>query len=146
MVYAKYMKKQMCLIFWMLGIGAWAAPDLVYHQLPPNCHLVHMGTSWIIQDAKGFFVGYYTPAPPPATYVPQSRPAPSARIPSSSASDYADSSGYNSYGYGSYAQPYVRQGSFSPHCQSTTEVSRPAQTGLTQSGWYSFPTVTQSGF
>lgn len=97
------------LLAMVLTTPLWATPtDIVYHQLPdPSCKLVNLGNRWVIQDAKGFFVGYYQPAPPKNTYVPPARPA--ARRPSGGSSTFGFSPGYNNnygYGYGNYYSPY----------------------------------------
>ena len=162
------MKAILCALFILLGTQVWAAPDMVYHQVPPNCNVVHLGSRWVIQDAQGFFVGYYTPAPPPVTYV---APAPAPRQTGPSYQGYAPgpsyqnpySMGYSSGGYGYNSNYYYPQNRFqgsqtrshhcgsgqsnrsqdgSRHCEPTQSPSQP----LTQSGWYSFPTTTRSGF
>lgn len=50
--------------------SVWAQP--VYKTLPdPTCRLVTLGSRVVVQDAQGFFLGYYQPAPPTAPpYTP----------------------------------------------------------------------------
>lgn len=65
----------MKLFLWiMLASSVWAQP--VLNTLPDSsCRLVTLGSRVVVQDARGFFMGYYQPAPPPA---PSFTPSPKA--------------------------------------------------------------------
>ncbi|MBT9586010.1 hypothetical protein IV102_21900 [bacterium] len=100
------MKKLLVGFALTLGAQAWAAPDMVYHALPdPSYKLVNLGNRWVIQDQNGFFVGYYTPAPPPATYVPAPKQTAARTSPGFGGGSSGYSYGYNNfgnYGYNGY--------------------------------------------
>jgi len=83
------------------ALVAQASPDMTYDHIPdPTYKLVRLGSRWVIQDARGFFVGYYVaPRPKPQPYTP-SYPAPRARSLSGSNS-FGGASGFNS-GYSYY--------------------------------------------
>jgi hypothetical protein len=71
------MKKALLAMFtgWMLSLTAGAQLP-VYRALPSSdCRTVVLGSRTIIQDARGYFLGYLVPLPPP--YVPAPRRAPS---------------------------------------------------------------------
>lgn len=124
------MKKLLGLaLFVGLSAGA-SAQATVYHQLPdPSYKLVRLGNQWVIQDASGFFVGYYAPEPPPNTYVPPVRQPVVAQSQSFSSRESGYGSyGYGSYGYGSYGySPYgfSNYGNFGNygHCPSSHQAS-----------------------
>lgn len=161
------MKKAFALLLLSVAAPGWADPAMVYRQVPPQCRLVQMGERRIIQDCNGFFMGYYQPAPPPATFVPTVRRGSSG---GSSMRGYSPHSqgygygyngygyGYNGYGYGyqGYGQcpsPYSPNGSYPGltggypgQCPSASTPSHSSPQPLTQSGWFVFPDVTRSGF
>ena len=95
------------LLFLAQGLVAQASPDMTYDHLPDSTHkLVRLGSRWVIQDARGFFVGYYVaPRPKPQPYTP-SYPSPQARRLAGSNSfqnsSFGSPSGFNSFnnGYG----------------------------------------------
>ena len=87
---------------------AGASPDMTYDHLPDASHkLVRLGSRWVIQDAKGFFVGYYVaPRPQPVVTAPTySRPQ-SRSFSNSSSSSFGSSFGSGNYGYGNYGYGY----------------------------------------
>lgn len=84
----------------LLCAASWAEPQpLVYHTLPdPSYRLVKLGVSVVIQDNHGFFVGYYRPLPPAATFVPMPKKGGNFYTPSSRSGDEGYST--SDYGYG----------------------------------------------
>ena len=66
-----------CLLLYIAGsVHVQAQPANVYRTLPdPSFQLVTVNRQTIIQDSRGFFVGYYRPLPPAAApFVPQAKP------------------------------------------------------------------------
>ncbi len=94
--------------------SVWAAPEgNVYHTIAdPTWHVTRIGSRWVIEDSRGFFVGYYVPQPAPApapapSSAPATAAAPVAPPPASQGNaggSYSNNGAYGYYngGYGYY--------------------------------------------
>ena len=91
--------------------SVWAAEGNVYHTIAdPTWHVTRIGSRWVIEDSKGFFVGYYVPqqvapvapaassAPATTATAPTAPPAPPTQ--SNAGGSYSNNYGYGNYGYG----------------------------------------------
>lgn len=68
------MKKAAVSLF-LCSTSVWPQPT--FNELPaPDCRLVTLGNRTVIQDARGFFVGYYVARPTSTVpaYVPDRKP------------------------------------------------------------------------
>lgn len=86
------------------SLVAGASPDMTYDHLPDATHkLVRLGSRWVIQDARGFFVGYYVaPRPKPAAFTPTySRPQ-TQNLSGSNSFGSAPGFGYGNNGYSNF--------------------------------------------
>lgn len=109
------MKKTLIAIA-LLTASVWAAPEgNVYHTIAdPTWHVTRIGSRWVIEDSKGFFVGYYVPQAAPAApaAAPTSTQQTTASAPPAPATGPAASSGnaggsyYSNSAYGAYNGGY----------------------------------------
>jgi len=88
----------------LVAVLCWGAAQaqpshLLYRAIPdPSYQLVRVGSHTVIQDARGFFVGYYKPLPPPQPTVVKTAPSkrtsglwvPKSALPSSVYADTVD--------------------------------------------------------
>lgn len=136
--------KKTLIAFALTTAAVWAAPEgNVYHTIAdPTWHVTKIGSRWVIEDSKGFFVGYYVPqaTPPVAAPAPSSAPTSTASAPTvppasnnGSGPDQGSYNGgygnYNGYGYGYngnrnngfYGNNYYNNGGYyynnDAHCQ-----------------------------
>ncbi|MBS2038167.1 hypothetical protein JST97_24490 [bacterium] len=132
------MKKTLLAIVLLTG-SVWAAPEgNVYHTIAdPTWHVSKIGTRWVIEDSRGFFVGYYVPLPAPQVAASPKPVAPTP--PTASTTNNASSSGgsyynsaayrnynngygnngfYGNYGYGNYGYGYGSPYHYNPNCQN----------------------------
>ena len=150
--------KKTLIAFMLTTAAVWAAPEgNVYHTIAdPTWHVTRIGSRWVIEDSRGFFVGYYVPRPtaptvaaePPAS-VPApavtSNSAPQSNSGSSSSSNQAsgDYSGgygnYSGYGYGYgyngfgnngfYRNNYYNHGGYHYNANCQPQQQQPSQPG-----------------
>ena len=109
--------KKMLLVLALTTASVWAENNVYREISDPTWRVTKIGPRWVIEDSKGFFVGYYVPkATPPAAAAPTapdsnapsaSNSAPTAPSTGSTANNdsaYYDDSAYGNYngGYGNY--------------------------------------------
>ncbi|MBX3172668.1 MAG: hypothetical protein KF760_35045 [Candidatus Eremiobacteraeota bacterium] len=115
--------KKTLIAFALTTAAVWAAPnDNVYHTIAdPTWHVTRIGSRWVIEDSKGFFVGYYVPLPTPPAAVPTVSSAPAAApstpaaasAPAAAQGNGAYGYGYNGYGNnGFYGNNYYNNGGY----------------------------------
>lgn len=104
--------KKTLIAFALMTAAVWAAPEgNVYHTIAdPTWHVTRIGSRWVIEDSKGFFVGYYVPQPaaPVAPVAPAAAKAPATTATppaagNSAAQGNSGSSYYNNGAYGNYS-------------------------------------------
>jgi len=112
--------------------SVWAAPEgNVYHTIAdPTWHVTRIGSRWVIEDSRGFFVGYYVPqAAPVATPAPSSAPAPTASAPTAPPPPASQGNAGGSYsyngGYGYYNGGYGYGYNYYNHCPPQTHQPEP---------------------
>lgn len=101
--------KKTLIAFALTTAAVWAAPEgNVYHTISdPTWHVTRIGSRWVIEDSRGFFVGYYVPQPAPPVAAPAA-PAATATNPPTSVSGNGASQGnpgdsyYDNGAFGNY--------------------------------------------
>jgi hypothetical protein len=81
------MKKLPLLLLFLTGVAVAEPGTLICREVPPGCEISHIGGRAVIHDARGFFVGYFRPAPPPpqVLFVPAGAPRRGLWVPRSRA-------------------------------------------------------------
>ncbi len=112
------MKRFAVLLLLVQALVAHASADMTYDFLPDSTHkLVRLGSRWVIQDARGFFVGYYVaPRPKPQPFTPSTRSSSTRRL--SGSSSFQDSSFGSSSGFG-FGDGYGYDYGFNNNCNNS---------------------------